>query len=93
MSVACTTSILSLLAAALNILGRLIGIRTRPTAKQLAEKAAHAARAASATGDSRAVNAAVERERIKSSLNLALLLTGPKNISATSSTASTTKAS
>ena len=68
MSASLAISIISVIAAALRVIGQAIGLRTRPSARQRAEKAAHDARAASATGDTTAVNAKVERERIRRQL-------------------------
>lgn len=73
MSATVTVTILSIISAAIRFAGQLVGLRTRPSAKQLAEKAAHDARAASAQGAATAVNAAIERERIRKGLVVPLL--------------------
>lgn len=65
MSASLTIAVLSTIAAVIRVVGQALGLRTRPTARQLAERAAHDARAASAQGDTTAVNTAIERERIK----------------------------
>jgi len=63
--------ILAVITAALRCVSGWLGLRTRPTARQRAEKAAHDARAASAQGDARAVNTQTERERIRRALAFA----------------------
>lgn len=75
MSATLAVSIISVIAAALRVVGQILGLRTRPTAAQRAEKAAHDARAASAKGNAAAVNAQVERERIRRQL-IAILALG-----------------
>lgn len=73
MSAALTVTIITAITAVIRVIGQAIGLRTRPSARQRAEKAAHDARAASATGDATAVNARVERDRIRRALALPLL--------------------
>ena len=68
MSAALTVTIISAITAIIRVIGQAIGLRLRPSARQRAEKAAHDARAASAQGNADAVNAAVERERIRRTL-------------------------
>ena len=68
MSASVAVAILGAIAAAIRVAGQVLGLRTRPSARQRAEKAAHDARAASAQGDAHAVNAALERERIRRTL-------------------------
>lgn len=75
MSATLTVTIISAITAALRVVGRLLGLRTRPSAKQIAERDAHDARAASAQGNTTAVNARVERERIRKGLVIPLLAT------------------
>ncbi len=63
-------SIVGLVTALVNLARTVYGRVTRPTARQLADKAAHDARAASALGDANAVNGQVERDRVRRSLGL-----------------------
>jgi len=74
MSISTTISILGLLTAGINLLRQALGLRTRPSAAQRAEKAAHDARAASAAGDVTLVNGQVERDRVRRSLGVMALL-------------------
>jgi len=73
MSVSVTVAILGGLTAILNLARQILGLRSRPSARQLAEKAAHDARAASASGDVTAVNGQVERDRVRRSLGVMAL--------------------
>ncbi|HPK71592.1 MAG TPA: hypothetical protein PLN93_06600 [Vicinamibacterales bacterium] len=74
MSASITVGILALVTAALRCISGWLGLRTRPSARQRAEKAAHDARAASAKGDAAAVNAAAERARVRRALCIPLAL-------------------
>ena len=70
---ATAASILGLLAALVN-LGRAIITRiSLPNARQRAAKAAHDARAASAQGDAKTVNAITERHRIEDALPVLII--------------------
>lgn len=68
MGASVAVSVIGLVTAIFNILRTALGRATRPSARQRAEKAAHDARAASAQGDTAAINTAIERERIRRTL-------------------------
>lgn len=72
-----TTAILTIISAGLGLASALINRRrkAKPTRQQLTEKAIHAARTASATGDAAQVNALTERTRIQKHLLLPLAAT------------------
>lgn len=65
-------SVFGLATAAVNLVRTIYGRITRPSARQLAEKAAHDARAASALGNAQAVNARIERERVRRALGIVI---------------------